>query len=122
MASATARPSKAEAFGTPIRTGETVALSAIAKDPTTFRGKSIATSGTVKAVCQERGCWMEIVDDQGHANVRMHGHSFFIPKNASGRRARVEATVVLVKDGHECDEMAATGAQLELDATGVELL
>jgi hypothetical protein len=29
---------------------------------------------------------------------------------------------MLMKDGMECDEMAATGAQLQLDATGVELM
>ncbi len=109
-------------FGAPIGTAAPVALADVAKSAKSFKGKRIVTTGTVAAVCQERGCWMEIKDEGGDANVRMHGHAFFIPKTASGKKARVEGTVVLMKDGKECDEMAATGAQLELDATGVELM
>jgi hypothetical protein len=123
---ATAAPAPAPAatllkLGDPI-TVSAVSLADIAKNPKAFKGKSIATTGTVKAVCQEQGCWMEIVDAKADANVRMHGHAFFIPKTSSGRQAKVQGTVMLMKDGKECDEMAATGAQLQLDATGVELM
>jgi 6-pyruvoyl-tetrahydropterin synthase len=65
---------------------------------------------------------MAIKNDSGTATVRMHGHSFFVPTTSSGKHARVQGTVVLMKDGHECDEMEALDAKLELDATGVELL
>ncbi|MDB4996477.1 MAG: hypothetical protein JWM74_3909 [Myxococcaceae bacterium] len=108
-------------LGQPV-TIDAVSLSDIAKNPKAYKGKSIATTGTVKAVCQEQGCWMEIVDAKADANVRMHGHSFFVPKTAHGKQAKVQGTVMLMKDGMECDEMAATGAQLQLDATGVELM
>ncbi|MEO6420428.1 MAG: DUF4920 domain-containing protein [Polyangiaceae bacterium] len=108
-------------LGAPI-TEPIVALSDIAKSPARFKGKAIATTGTVKAVCQERGCWMEITDATTDANVRMHGHAFFIPKSSSGKKARVQGTVMLMKDGKECEEMASTGAQLQMDATGVELV
>jgi hypothetical protein len=94
----------------------------IAKSPGSFKGKTVATEGTVTRVCQERGCWMAIKNDSGTATVRMHGHSFFVPTTSSGKHARVQGTVVLMKDGHECDEMEALDAKLELDATGVELL
>ena len=104
-------------------TADVVPLAQIAKAPASFKGRTIATTGTVRAVCQEAGCWMEIVDQENHnANVRMHAHAFFVPKTSSGKIAKVQGNVVLVKDGRECDEMAATGAHLELDATGVELL
>ncbi len=115
-------PSETQRFGAPIGKASPVALADVAKSAKSFKGKSIVTTGTVAAVCQERGCWMEIKDEGGDANVRMHGHAFFLPKSASGKKARVEGTVVLMKDGKECDEMASTGAQLELDATGVELM
>ena len=64
---------------------------------------------------------MAIKDSASDATVRMHGHSFFVPTTSAGRDARVQGTVMLTKDGHECDEMEAVGAQLEIDATGVEL-
>jgi hypothetical protein len=107
-------------LGEPV-TAQVVALSDIAKQPGSFKGKTIATTGKVAAVCQEKGCWMELVDAEGHANVRMHGHAFFVPRSSSGKSAKVQGTVVLTKDGKECEEMESTGAKLELDATGVEL-
>ena len=108
-------------LGEPI-TEPLVTLADIAKSPASFKGKAIATTGTVKAVCQERGCWMEITDATTDANVRMHGHAFFIPKSSSGKKAKVQGTVMLMKDGKECEEMASTGASLQMDATGVELV
>jgi hypothetical protein len=103
-----------------------VALAEVAKDPRAFEGRALATSGIVTAVCQNMGCWMEIRDESSSAHVRMHGHSFFIPKTASGRHARVMATVVLPEAAKECDETpspagAGRVARVELDATGVEL-
>jgi len=102
----------AAAFGDPLNVTATTS---------NFKGKTIATQGTVTKVCQERGCWMAIKDDSGLATIRMHGHAFFVPTTASGKHARVQGTVMLTKDGKECDDMEAVGAQLEIDATGVEL-
>jgi hypothetical protein len=100
---------------------ERVTLAAVAADPKAFNHKSIVTEGVVKKVCQEAGCWMAIADERHDAVVRMAGHAFFIPKDAAGRRARVEGRVLLVKDGKECDEAEAEHAQLSMEATGVEL-
>jgi hypothetical protein len=100
-----------------------VQLADIASNPDRYANRVVATSGTVTAVCQEMGCWMEIRDASGRAHVRMHGHSFFVPKTASGHLARVQATVV--PNGPTTDEDCAEGksqvAKVQLDATGVEL-
>jgi hypothetical protein len=94
------------------------------------------------------GCWMEIKDDAGEAHIKMAGHAFFVPKTASGHKARVLATLVKNDAEGACaDEgMAAAGeaagakggksgcraeaeaqlgrplAKLELVAEGVELM
>jgi hypothetical protein len=100
-----------------------VPLADIAKNPAQYAGHTVATTGKVTAVCQEMGCWMEIRDEAGQAHIRMHGHSFFVPKTASGHVARVQATLVKGSD-EECAEKgpsSGTLAKVELDATGVEL-
>ena len=147
---APAAPEGALHLGAPIEGSvERVSLSDVAKNPTAFTGKKFATSGTVSAVCQHMGCWMEIKDDAGEAHVKMAGHGFFVPKTASGRKARVLATLVKNEAEGACaDEgMAAAGggtgashakgkgckaeaeaqlgrplAKLELVAEGVELM
>jgi hypothetical protein len=119
-------PKPALVLGDPI-SAASVALSDIAKSPRSYEGHPLATRGTVTAVCQNMGCWMEIQDELGQAHIRMHGHSFFIPKSASGRHARVQATVVPSEDAKECEESPSPAdpakglARVELDATGVEL-
>jgi hypothetical protein len=101
-------------------TSPLVPLADIARNPAEYEGKTLATSGKVTAVCQEMGCWMQLEDASGQAHVRMHGHTFFVPKTSPGHLARVQATLVKPAGGAtDCEEGKA--AKLELDATGVEI-
>ena len=87
-------------LGTPIEaSAQKVALADVAKNPSAFVGKTFATTGTVTAVCQHMGCWMEIKDDASEAHIKMAGHAFFVPKTAAGHKARVLAT--LAKSGED---------------------
>lgn len=104
-----------------------VSLASIAQHPTAFVGKTVTTTGTVTAVCQHRGCWMEIKDDATQAHVSMAGHAFSVPRSASGRKARVQGTLTAAPDEEsECNEEAAKQmgkpvAKLQLEAIGVEI-
>lgn len=122
----TAPTGVAQHLGAPITIAESTPLSDVITNPSRFSGQTIRTEGTVSAVCQAAGCWMRLVDaNNQQIHVRMHGHSFFIPRNATGRRVVVQATVLGgVANGH-CEQEAngQTGqqARLELDALGVQL-
>jgi len=122
-ASPTAAPAPAPApapegalrLGVPIEaTVAKASLTDVAKNPDAFVGKKFATTGTVTAVCQHMGCWMEIKDDSGEAHIKMAGHGFFVPKTASGRKARVLATLQKNADDGKCGDdgegMPAAGA------------
>jgi hypothetical protein len=134
VAAAVKPPVSALRLGQPIAPAlGDVALGDVARDPSSYQSKPFVTHGTVSAVCQEMGCWMELKDEAGAAHIRMAGHAFFVPKNASGRRARVQAT--LAPSGSklsECSDQSACTkeaearmgrelAKLQLVATGVEL-
>lgn len=128
-----------EKFGQAISDGtQQVALVDVAKNPSAYTGKTFTTTGTVTAVCQHRGCWMEIKDDAGEAHIKMAGHSFFVPRTASGKKARVMATLMKGGDDSACAEgheekgqgckaeaeaqLGRPLAKLELVAQGVEIL
>ena len=102
-------------------TSPLVSLADIAKDPARFQNRVLATSGKITAVCQEMGCWMQLEDASGKAHVRMHGHTFFVPKTAPGHLARVQATLVKPAGGADDCEEGKASAKIELDATGVEI-
>lgn len=118
---------------------QSVTLSDVAKTPGAYTNKELVTTGTVTAVCQHMGCWMEIKDDaNGEAHVKMAGHKFFVPKTASGKKARIMAKLVPNADDGACagegeahgqgckaeaeQQMGHPLAKLELVADGVELL
>lgn len=49
--------------------------------------KNVVTTGTITEVCPNKGCWMTLVDESGNElTVRFKDYSFFVPKNAAGRR------------------------------------
>jgi hypothetical protein len=64
--------------------------------------KQLDTQDTVKAVmkakvsevCQDRGCWMNLVDPEAASNeslfVKFKNYGFFVPKDIAGRQVLVE--------------------------------
>jgi len=97
----------------------------------------IKVTGKVAEVCQEMGCWMTLEKTDGTAmRVRMKGHSFFIPKNASGKTAVIEGTAQVEtttveelqhyaedagKSKAEVDEIKEPKTELTFEAEGVIL-
>jgi hypothetical protein len=119
------KPLAQKKFGGAITETSTTTLDALLREPTKFQTKTVRTEGVVSAVCKSMGCWMEITDPAGQAHIKMAGHSFFVPRDASGHHAVVQGTVL--RPSHdECSEEAKqqTGAvaKIEIEATGVEFL
>lgn len=60
----------------------------------TIEGKdSIATKleATIQSVCQKKGCWMNVDLGEGKSMmVRFKDYGFFVPMDASGRKAIME--------------------------------
>jgi hypothetical protein len=122
------KPAAATHMGVPIAASvPVVALAAVIKDPAAFKGKPFVTTGTVTAVCQSMGCWMEIKDDTSEAHIKMAGEKFFVPKTSAGHKARVQGTLTEVTGGDvECakeasEQLGTPIAKVQLEATGVEL-
>jgi hypothetical protein len=115
-----------KAFGAPINASiEKVDLDELLKNSAKYADRTVRTEGKVSAVCQGKGCWLELADEHGQAHVKLGNHKFFVPRSSSGKRAIVEARVLPAVDTGHCEQEAVeqTGqvARIELDATGVEL-
>lgn len=130
-------------LGAPIAdgVGQRATLADIASAPASYADKKLVMEGTITAVCQHMGCWMELKDARGEAHVKMAGHAFFVPKTASGKKARVLGKLANVPpaganacgegDGKEkgagCKaeaekQLGRPLAKLALEAEGVEIL
>lgn len=134
-----ASSSSALRLGAPIEGATREAkLAALAAEPGRYEGAAVVTQGTIEAVCQHKGCWMELREEGGAAHVKMAGHAFFVPRGAKGKRAKVmgqlrgvvgESSSCAGEHGHaggSCRGEAETQlgrplAKLELVASGVEI-
>jgi hypothetical protein len=51
----------------------------------------VKLSGTIKEVCQKKGCWMTMnIGNDKNMQVRFKDYAFFVPKDASGKTVVVE--------------------------------
>lgn len=133
-----------ERFGAALGDAPAVTLAEVLRDPGAHGGREWIVEGTVRAVCQAKGCWMELAPDapaapgaarpQG-ARVTFKDYGFFVPRDASGARARVAGTVRVTtvppelvahweSEGGSFATKAADGSAQEVRvvAHGVELL
>lgn len=127
-AEAPAAEANAETFGQPLSDAPVVALATITEDPSRFAGQTVKTEGEITQVCQRMGCWMEMrASGTPTVRVPMAGHSFFLPRDAAGRRATVEGELTLrelsdaEREHLESEGAQATATALQLTATGVVL-
>jgi hypothetical protein len=98
-----------------------VDLGEIVKDPKKYENKKIILDGTVKSVCQKKGCWMELVTAQDGPGVRVtfKDYAFFVPKDAAGIKVRAEGKIKLTTmSKEEADHYEEEGAQLVRNPDG----
>lgn len=82
-------------LGKKITLKEKTAISKILSNPEKFIGKKVLVEGTILAVCEKRGCWMELSSDKEFQKIKIKvkdGEIVF-PLEASGKTALVEGEV-----------------------------
>ena len=123
--------------GAAIGNSKKVSLNKVLADPSKYTGKTVRVEGVVVRSCKMEGCWAELAEKTGAKSVRvkMKDHSFFIPLQSAGAKARVEGTVqvksltkamvdhMIEEDGAKFDNRNADGTVTEVsfEATGIEL-
>lgn len=84
-------------FGAPISDAKPMTLASLLEEPAASNGKVVVVEGVVDEVCQNKGCWMTLKHDGQEMRVRFKDYAFFVPKDSSGKTARIEG-VFEVKD------------------------
>ena len=84
-----------------VRVGEAVTvkqpvkIAALAGNPANFSGQTIRLEGTVKAVCQGMGCWVEVQEPGGASFIaKSLDESVLLPKDCAGKRIVVQGVVM----------------------------
>jgi len=107
--------------GAPVGDGAAVDFAALLKEPAKYVDRNVVVEGVVERVCQMQGCWMELAPERGARGVRvsMRDHSFAVPFNAAGLRARAEGTfTVKTLTKEDADHYEREGAKLKRNSDG----
>jgi hypothetical protein len=101
-------------FGAPITVAKPADIDKLASNPASFEGQALLLEGTVKEVCQGKGCWVEVMAPSGTSFMaRSLDHSILLPKDCQGRKIMVQGILVTTpekeedheahgQEGHEC--------------------
>lgn len=121
-----ARAAEPRVFGKPLQGLKPTPLAELLARPEA--GRSVRLEGTVGAVCQSKGCWMELRQGERSVHVTFEGYAFFVPRDSAGRQAVLEGKVVVKpRTPEELDHLegegagAAAAARVSIEAAGVEL-
>jgi hypothetical protein len=82
-------------YGKKITLKEKTKISTILQSPDKFVGKKVLVNGTILAVCEKRGCWMELSSDKESQKIKIKvkdGEIVF-PLTGIGKKALVEGEV-----------------------------
>ncbi len=101
----------AKHFGAPVTVKKAVNIAKLAKSPSRFAGRTVRLEGIVKAVCQGKGCWVEVESKGASFLARSMDESVLLPTDCEGRKVVVQGVVKAlpraakeepVEVGHAC--------------------
>ena len=130
FADAPASTNDVQKFGSTVTEFKAVALAKLIKQPQRFAGQTVRIEGTVKDVCQGKGCWIEIQDAKGKTFIaKSMDESVLVPKDCKGQRVVVQGVFTSkTAKGHDAEhEASATPHDCPaptwvLNTQGVELI
>src|SRR5262245_58433342 len=116
---------KGAAIGEAMVPRKVVRFSVVDETPASFFDKTLLVEGTIKAVCQKKGCWMQIEDEGRVAMVRWEsgcGGKYAFPKDGAGKRVLIQGSfypkTISEGDAEHLEEEA--GGKLSIPREGYE--
>lgn len=80
-------------YGDKITSDSAVAVSELKTLMGSNQSMNIKLTGEIEAVCQKKGCWMDLKNANGEKlRVTFKDYAFFMPKDCSGKTAIIDGT------------------------------
>jgi hypothetical protein len=81
-------------YCSPITLKDQVALTDILSSPKDNVKKEILTSGTVKKVCEKKGCWLRLQAGEKEVRVTFKDYGFFVPPTLLDQQILVQGELI----------------------------
>jgi hypothetical protein len=117
-----------QSYGATITETRATPLAKLLRRPSAFEGRTLRIEGTVKDVCQGRGCWIELSDAKGRTFLaKSLDETVLVPKDITGRRVVVQGVLTsrpakghVHEDGEEAGHSCPAPTWV-IDTRGVEV-
>ena len=80
-------------FGADLTLLRPTRLAEVVLTPERFEQRQLLLHGTLTDVCQRKGCWTILQDEDTQIRVRFRDYGFFLPTDAIGAEAYIEGVV-----------------------------
>ena len=78
-------------LGKPLATDKPIEIAALLSHADQYVGKTVQVKGKITEVCQEMGCWMELVNEAGQqVRIKVNDGEIVLPKDAAGKQTVAE--------------------------------
>jgi Domain of unknown function (DUF4920)/tRNA_anti-like len=133
---APAAPAGPLSFGAPVDLANAIPIDQVVGAPDQYAGKELTVTGTVREVCQKKGCWHTIATASPDTSVRVKDKEYeiFLPKDCAGRKVAVKGTFSVetipleearhyAQDaGKDPNSITEAKPSFEMEAAGITLL
>lgn len=83
-------------YGAGVSLSSATPVSRLLAKPEAYLGKQVRVDGVITAVCEKRGCWMQITDSDKAIRIKVEDGVIVFPLTAMGKRASAEGTLEAV--------------------------
>ncbi|HLA78272.1 MAG TPA: DUF4920 domain-containing protein [Vicinamibacteria bacterium] len=94
-------------YGSGVALSSPTPVSSLLAKPEAYLGKTVRVDGVITAVCEKRGCWMQITDTDKAIRIKVEDGVIVFPLTAMGKRASAEGTLEAVHLSSEQAEAEA---------------
>ena len=82
-----------ENLGRPLTLKKQTRIAEINASPDKFAGKTVQVKGKITEVCENMGCWMNLVDGDQKIRIKVKDGEIVFPKTAVGKTAIAEGAL-----------------------------
>ncbi len=79
-------------YGHEISVQDTISIQKLLASPESFVGQTVLVQGRIVAVCENRGCWMNLAAENGEQSIKIkvNAGEIVFPLDAKGKVARAQ--------------------------------
>lgn len=114
--------------------GEILPVDSVIADSRQYDGQRVKAEGTIKQVCQKKGCFFMLESSGVQARITFKDYGFFIPTNTAGLQVMVDGTFAIKElseeqakhyaedAGEDAESISGPQQEYTLVATSVKIM